>query len=112
MTAVTALAQAVAAGIRVTCDGDNLVLTASNPPPAWVVELLLRHKSDILTLLSLSSGCSDEARPSFYDSGCSTETRDQQQSQSNIAARPRVADPPQTELVQAAQVFVCKIVCQ
>ena len=100
MTAVTALAQALAAGIRVTRDGDNLVLTASNPPPAWVVEPLLRHKADILTMLSPSTGCSAEARPSLYDSVCSTETRDQQQSQSNIAARPRVDDPPQTELCQ------------
>ena len=100
MTAVTALAQALAAGIRVTRDGDNLVLTASNPPPAWVVEPLLRHKADLLTLLSLSAGCSAEARPSLFGSGCSTEARGQQQSQSNIAVRPRVDAPPQPELVQ------------
>ena len=100
MTAVTALAQALAAGIRVTRDGDNLVLTASNPPPAWVVEPLLRHKADLLTLLSLSAGCSEEARPSLFGSGCSTEARDQQHSQANIAARPRVDDPPQTEIGQ------------
>jgi hypothetical protein len=100
MTAVTALVQAVAAGIRVTRDGDNLVLTAFNPPPAWVVEPLLRHKDDLLTLLSLSAGCSAEARPSFFGSSCSMEARDQQQSQSNIVARPRVDDPPQTELGQ------------
>ncbi len=100
MTAVTALAQALAAGIRVTRDGDNLVLTASNPPPAWVVEPLLRHKTDILTMLSPSADCSEEARPSLYDSGCSMEARDQQQSQSSIVARPRVDDPPQTEIGQ------------
>ena len=100
MTAVTALAQALAAGIRVTRDGDNLVLTASNPPPAWVVEPLLRHKTDILTMLSLSAGCSEEARPSLFGSGCSTEARDQQQSQFNIVARPGLDDPPQTELGQ------------
>jgi hypothetical protein len=94
------LAQALAAGIRVTRDGDNLVLTASNPPPAWVVEPLLRHKADILTMLSPSADCSDDARPSLYDSGCSTEARDQQQSQSSIVARPRVDDPPQTEIGQ------------
>jgi hypothetical protein len=89
MTAVTALAQALAAGIRVTRDGDNLVLTASKSPPAWVVEPLLRYKTDILTMRSLCAGCSEEARPSLYDSGSSTEARDQQQSQSNIAARPK-----------------------
>jgi hypothetical protein len=55
MTAVTALAQALAAGIQVTRDGENLVLTASNLPPAWVVELLLRHTADILTMLSLGA---------------------------------------------------------
>ena len=100
MTAVTALAQALAAGIRVTRDGDNLVLRASNPPPAWVVEPLLRHKADILTMLSPSAGCSEEARPSLFGGGCSTEARDQQQPQSNIVARPRVDDPPQTEIGQ------------
>ena len=55
MTAVNVLAQALAAGIRVTRDRDNLVLTASNPPPAWVVEPLKRHKADILTMLSLGA---------------------------------------------------------
>jgi hypothetical protein len=100
MTAVTALAQALAAGIRVTRDGENLVLTASNPPPAWVVELLLRHKADLLTLLSLSAGCSDEARPSLFGRGCATEARDQQHSQASIVARNRVDDPLQTELGQ------------
>jgi len=100
MTAVTVLAQALAAGIRVTREGDNLVLTASNPPPAWVVEPLLRHKADILTMLSLSADRSEGARPSLYDGGCSMEARDQQQSQSNIVARPRLDDPPQTGLGQ------------
>lgn len=97
MTAVDVLAQALAAGIRVTRDGDKLVLTASNPPPAWLVEPLLRHKADILTMLSLSSDCSEEARPSLYDGGCSMEARDQQQSQSNILTGPREDAPPQAE---------------
>jgi hypothetical protein len=48
----------------------------------------------------LSTGCSEEARPSLFGSGCSTEACDQQQSQSNIAASPRVDDLLQTELGQ------------
>jgi hypothetical protein len=97
MTAVTVLAQALAAGIRVTRDGENLVLMASNPPPAWVVEPLKRHKADILTMLSESTGCSEEARPSWFGSACSIEECDQQQSQSNIVTGPREDAPPQAE---------------
>jgi hypothetical protein len=97
MTAVTVLAQALAAGIRVTREGDNLVLTASNPPPEWVVEPLKRHKADILTMLSMSTGCSEEARPSLFGSACSIEECDQQQSQSNIVTGPSEDASPQAE---------------
>jgi hypothetical protein len=97
MTAVDVLAQALATGIRVTRDGDNLVLTASNPPPAWVVEPLKRHKADILTMLSKSTDCSEKARPSLFGSACSIEECDQQQSQSNIVTGPREDAPPQAE---------------
>jgi hypothetical protein len=100
MTAVTALEQVLAAGIRVTRDGDHLVLMASNPPPVWVVEPLKRHKAEILTMLSLGTGCSKATRPLLCGSGCSMEARDQQQSQPIIVARPREDDPLQTELCQ------------
>jgi hypothetical protein len=51
MSAVEALKQARAAGIRVGVDGDGVVLSGSEPPRAEIRELLARHKDEILTLL-------------------------------------------------------------
>jgi len=51
MTATEALEQARIAGIQVRIDGDDLVLEASAPPPGEVLDLVARHKSDILVLL-------------------------------------------------------------
>jgi hypothetical protein len=51
MSAAEALAQARAAGIQVGIDGDDLALEASAPPPAEVLDLLARHKADIVILL-------------------------------------------------------------
>jgi hypothetical protein len=46
-----ALTLAHAAGVRVRTDGDDLLLESSAPPPAAVLDLLSRHKADIITLL-------------------------------------------------------------
>lgn len=51
MSAAEALTQARAAGIRLGIDGDDLALEASAPPPAAVLDLVARHKADIVTLL-------------------------------------------------------------
>ena len=51
MSAAQALTQARAAGIRVRIDREALLLEASAPPPAEVLDLLARHKANILTLL-------------------------------------------------------------
>ncbi|MGA8695816.1 MAG: hypothetical protein WB689_18620 [Xanthobacteraceae bacterium] len=51
MSAVQALELARAAGVQLEIDGDDLLLEAAVPPPAAVIELLARHKADILTLL-------------------------------------------------------------
>ncbi|MGD0109553.1 MAG: hypothetical protein ABSC06_36830 [Rhodopila sp.] len=51
MNATEALALARAAGVSVSADGDDLVLDAPAPPPPTVLELLSRHKADIMTLL-------------------------------------------------------------
>lgn len=51
MSAAEALVAARAAGVRVSTDGDDLVLEASAPPPPDVLDLLQRHKADIATLL-------------------------------------------------------------
>jgi hypothetical protein len=51
MNAALALTNARAAGIRVEVDGDDLVLEASAPPPATVVDGLSRFKGEIVALL-------------------------------------------------------------
>ena len=51
MSAAQALKAAQAAGIQIGIDGDHLVLEASAAPPAEVLDLLLRHKTGIVTLL-------------------------------------------------------------
>ena len=68
MNAVEALKQAQSSGIRVGIDGDDLVLEASAPPPAEVLDLLKRHKPDIVTLLRPSSaGWSGMDWREFFD---------------------------------------------
>ena len=50
MSAAEALRAARAAGVRVTADGESLVLEARTPPPA-VLDGLAQHKAGVLTLL-------------------------------------------------------------
>lgn len=51
MSAAEALKTARAAGVELRLDGDDLVLEASAPPPAAVLDLLSRHKPSIAALL-------------------------------------------------------------
>ena len=51
MSAAEALKAARAAGIQIGIDGDDLVLEATVPPPAAVIDLLSRHKAEIVALL-------------------------------------------------------------
>ena len=51
VSATEALKMAWAAGIQLGIDGEDLVLQASVPPPPAVLELLSRHKADILRKL-------------------------------------------------------------
>jgi hypothetical protein len=51
MSAALALKTAHAVGIRVRIEGDNLELEAPAQPPQAVLDLLSRHKADILRLL-------------------------------------------------------------
>ena len=68
MSAAEALKQARAAGIQVRIDGEALALEASAPPPAEVLDLLVRHKADIVTLLRPGSdGWSGEDWREFFD---------------------------------------------
>lgn len=51
MSAAEALRAAVDAGIKLQLDGDDLVLEAAAPPPPDVLDLLVRHKRDIIPIL-------------------------------------------------------------
>jgi len=51
VSAADALKAARAAGVEFRLDGDDLVLEASAPPPAEILDLLSCHKAGILSLL-------------------------------------------------------------
>src|SRR5262245_42794495 len=51
MSADDALKAARAAGIQLGVDGEDLVLMASVPPPAAVIDLLASHKAEVVALL-------------------------------------------------------------
>jgi hypothetical protein len=51
MSAAEALQAAQNAGVEICIDGDDLVLEASAPPPAAVLDLLSRHEAEVLALL-------------------------------------------------------------
>jgi hypothetical protein len=51
MSAVEALKQARAVGVRLSVDGGELALEAAAPPPPEVLQLLTRYKSAIMILL-------------------------------------------------------------
>ena len=59
MSATATLKAAHAAGIRLGIDGDALVLEASAPPSPTLLDLLARHKADILELLRRPSIAAD-----------------------------------------------------
>ena len=59
MSAAAAMKRAYAEGVHMACDGDNLVLWASNPPKAEVINLLRKHKTDIIALLDTPPVASD-----------------------------------------------------
>jgi hypothetical protein len=68
MNAVQALELARAAGIQLEIDGNDLLLEAAAPPPADVLDLLTRHKTDIVTLLRpAKDGWSAEDWQAFFD---------------------------------------------
>jgi hypothetical protein len=62
MSAAEALKTARAAGIRVWIDGVDLVLEASARPACAVLDLLSRHKADIVTLLQGQGGQGQEGQ--------------------------------------------------
>ena len=67
MRAAEALKMARAAGIKLGIDGDDLVLEASAPPRAAVLDLLSRHKAGIVMLRSGGDGWWADAWQGFFD---------------------------------------------
>jgi hypothetical protein len=68
MSAVEALKTARAAGVQLSVDGDELVLEASVPPQAAVIDLLSRHKTEVVALLRpAEDGWSAEDWQVFFD---------------------------------------------
>ena len=68
MNAVEALKAARAAGIQLGIDGDDLVLEASASPPPAVIDLLSRHKAEVVALLRpAENGWSAEDWQVFFD---------------------------------------------
>jgi hypothetical protein len=68
MSAAEALKAARGAGIQLGIDGDDLVLEASAPPPAAVLDALSRHKAEIVVLLHTGrDGWSAEDWQVFFD---------------------------------------------
>lgn len=68
MSAASALQAARDAGIGLHVDGVDLVLEASAPPSAAILDLLARHKADLIILLQPGNdGWSDEDWRALYD---------------------------------------------
>jgi hypothetical protein len=68
MNAAEALKVALAAGISIEIDGDDLVLEASAPPQPALLDLLSHHKANIVALLRLADdGWSAEDWQVFFD---------------------------------------------
>jgi hypothetical protein len=68
MNALHALSAARAAGVRIRLDGDELDLSAEQEPPDTLLELLHRHKPELLRLLRPSlEGWSAEDWRAFFD---------------------------------------------
>jgi hypothetical protein len=64
MNAVIALTRVRAIGVRVTRNGKNLVLRASKPPSAELIDLLKQHKGEIIALLENQSVARDADKSS------------------------------------------------
>jgi len=63
-----ALTVARAAGVDLTVDGADLVLSAPAPPPALVIDLLSRHKVDIIAFLRAEGdGWTPDDWQAFFD---------------------------------------------
>jgi hypothetical protein len=68
VSAVQALKAASAAGVRLGIDGKDLTLEADAAPPPSVIDLLTRHKADLIALLRIGrKSWSGEDWRAFFD---------------------------------------------
>ena len=68
MSAVQALKRRAIAGVRIGVDGDALTLEADAAPPPHVLDLLSRHKAEVIALLRTGrDGWSGEDWRAFFD---------------------------------------------
>jgi hypothetical protein len=62
MSAALALKAARDSGIFIGIDGDDLILEASSDPPTAVIDLLSRHKAEVLAILAATEYESTERK--------------------------------------------------
>ena len=97
MTAVAAIRRAHEAGVVITCDGKNLVLRASHPPAAEVVDLLKAHKADIISLLETQSVAQKTDGTFKCDTGRSTAQACLEREPPCVVSTPSLASLPRSE---------------
>jgi hypothetical protein len=68
MSATEAITAARTAGVRLTADGEDLLLDAASPPSVAVIDTLSRHKAEVLKLLRpAGNGWSAADWHAFFD---------------------------------------------
>jgi hypothetical protein len=67
MNAAEVVDEAAAAGIRIAIEGDGLSLEAIVRPPEAIIELIARHKPEIINLLRSARGVSSVEQISWLD---------------------------------------------
>lgn len=97
MTALAAIRRAHDAGVVITCNGKNLVLRASHPPAAEVVDLLKAHKADIISLLETQSVAQETAETFNCDTGRSTAQARPEREPPIVVSTPSLASLPRGE---------------
>ena len=67
MTAAEVIKEAKAAGVRIEVEGNGLVLEATAAPPKAMIELITRHKAEIIDHLMVPRGGPAEEEVSWLD---------------------------------------------
>jgi hypothetical protein len=68
MSATEAIRAARTAGVRLTADGEDLLLDATSPPSTAVIDKLSRHKAEVLKpLRTAGNGWSATDWHAFFD---------------------------------------------